>query len=99
MLKETESLLALEPDDNNRLANLCGQFDENLRYIEINTSVNIANRGNNFRLSGTPEAVKVTCRILKQLYKITESNNITKREIHLQIQKVTKSIRFQIKYL
>ncbi len=86
MLKETESLLALEPDDNNRLANLCGQFDENLRYIEINTSVNIANRGNNFRLSGTPEAVKVTCRILKQLYKITESNNITKREIHLQIQ-------------
>ena len=86
MLKETESLLALEPDDNNRLANLCGQFDENLRYIEINTSVNIANRGNNFRLSGTPEAVKVTCRILKQLYKITEFNNITKREIHLQIQ-------------
>tara|TARA_B100001248_G_scaffold261928_1_gene255071 strand:+ start:1250 stop:2209 length:960 start_codon:yes stop_codon:yes gene_type:complete len=86
VLKETESLLALEPDDNNRLANLCGQFDENLRYIEINTSVNIANRGNNFRLSGTPEAVKVTCRILKQLYKITESNNITKREIHLQIQ-------------
>ena len=86
MLKETESLLALEPDDNNRLANLCGQFDENLRYIEINTSVNIANRGNNFRLSGTPEAVKVTGRILKQLYKITESNNITKREIHLQIQ-------------
>ncbi len=86
MLKETESLLALEPDDNNRLANLCGQFDENLRYIEINTSVNIANRGNNFRLSGTPEAVNVTCRILKQLYKITESNNITKREIHLQIQ-------------
>lgn len=85
-MKETESLLALEPDDNNRLANLCGQFDENLRYIEINTSVNIANRGNSFRLSGTPEAVKVTCRILKQLYKITEFNNITKREIHLQIQ-------------
>ena len=86
MLKETESLLALEPDDNNRLANLCGQFDENLRYIETNTSVNISNRGNNFRLSGAPEAVKVTCRILKQLYKITEFNNITKREIHLQVQ-------------
>ena len=86
MLKEAESLLALEPDDNNRLANLCGQFDENLRYIETNISVNIANRGNSFRLTGTPEAVKVTCRILKQLYKITQFNNITKREIHLQIQ-------------
>ena len=86
MLKEAESLLALEPDDNNRLANLCGQFDENLRYIETNISVNIANRGNNFRLTGTPEAVKVACIILKQLYKITQFNNITKREIHLQIQ-------------
>ena len=86
MLKETESLLALEPDDNNRLANLCGQFDENLRYIETNISVNIANRGNSFRLTGTPEAIKVACRILKQLYKITQFNNITKREIHLQIQ-------------
>ncbi len=86
MLKEAESLLALEPDDNNRLANLCGQFDENLRYIETNISVNIANRGNSFRLTGTPEAIKVACRILKQLYKITQFNNITKREIHLQIQ-------------
>ena len=85
-MKETESLLSLEPDDNNRLANLCGQFDENLRYIETNTSVNIANRGNSFCLTGTPEAVKITCRILKQLYKITQFNNITKREIHLQIQ-------------
>jgi len=86
VLKEAESLLALEPDDNNRLANLCGQFDENLRYIETNISVNIANRGNSFRLTGTPEAIKVACRILKQLYKITQFNNITKREIHLQIQ-------------
>jgi len=86
LLKETESLLALEPNDNKRLANLCGQFDENLRYIETNIDVNIANRGNSFRLAGAPEAVKVACRILKQLYKITQFNNITKREIHLQIQ-------------
>lgn len=85
-MKETESLLELKPDDNRRLANLCGQFDENLRYIETNTSVNISNRGNNFRLSGAPEAVKITCVILEKLYKITQSNIITKREIHLQIQ-------------
>ena len=85
-MKEIESLIALEPDDNRRLANLCGQFDENLRFIETNISVNISNRGNNFHLSGSPENVEATCTILKQLYEITQSNNITKREIHLQIQ-------------
>ena len=91
ILKETESLIALEPDDNRRLANLCGQFDENLRFIEINISVNISNRGNSFHLSGAPEDVEATCTILKQLYEITQFNNITKREIHLQIQQSKSS--------
>ena len=91
ILKETESLIALEPDDNRRLANLCGQFDENLRFIETNISVNISNRGNSFHLSGAPEDVETTCTILKQLYEITQFNNITKREIHLQIQQSKSS--------
>ena len=91
ILKETESLIALEPDDNRRLANLCGQFDENLRFIETNISVNISNRGNSFHLSGAPEDVEATCTILKQLYEITQFNNITKREIHLQIQQSKSS--------
>ena len=51
MLKEAESLLALEPDDNNRLANLCGQFDENLRYIETNISVNDNNSNHNHNIN------------------------------------------------
>ena len=90
-MKEIESLIALEPDDNRRLANLCGQFDENLRFIETNISVNISNRGNSFHLSGAPEDVEATCTILKQLYEITQFNNITKREIHLQIQQSKSS--------
>ena len=30
--------MALEPADNERLANLCGQFDENLRLLERRNS-------------------------------------------------------------
>ena len=44
--------LALEPADNERLANLCGQFDEHLRLLERRTGVEIGNRGNQFKLVG-----------------------------------------------
>ena len=41
-----------EPDDGERLANLSGPFDEHLRQIELRIGVEIANRGNLFRISG-----------------------------------------------
>ncbi|MEM7806300.1 MAG: phosphate starvation-inducible protein PhoH, partial [Pseudomonadota bacterium] len=42
--------LVLEPEDNARLANLSGQFDEHLRQIERRLDIEIANRGNHFRV-------------------------------------------------
>ncbi|MCB1612022.1 MAG: phosphate starvation-inducible protein PhoH, partial [Xanthomonadales bacterium] len=48
---DSETLI-LEPEDNERLANLCGPFDEHLREVELRVGVEIANRGNLFRLSG-----------------------------------------------
>jgi phosphate starvation-inducible PhoH-like protein len=53
----TETLeLILEPADNQRLANLCGEFNGNLQQIEQRLQVEIANRGNQFNVSGTAEA-------------------------------------------
>ncbi len=40
------------PPDNDRLANLCGQFDEHLRQIEARLGVEVSNRGDQFRVSG-----------------------------------------------
>ena len=37
--------LVLEPLDNQRLANLCGALDENLRQLETAYDVEIARRG------------------------------------------------------
>jgi phosphate starvation-inducible PhoH-like protein len=48
---------ALEPADGARLANLAGPFDEHLRQIELRLGVEIANRGNVFRVSGHADAV------------------------------------------
>ena len=45
--------LVLSPVDNQRLANLCGSLDENLRQIETALDVTIARRGERFILRGS----------------------------------------------
>lgn len=77
--------LNLEPVDNDRLANLCGQFDENLRLLERRTGVEIGNRGNQFKLSGDDDAVVITEHIIRQLYGLTESKAISANDVHLEI--------------
>ena len=47
---------SLEPHDNERLANLCGQFDEHMRFVENRLGVEISHRGNEFYVSGTKTA-------------------------------------------
>src|SRR5947208_11545450 len=42
----------LDPEDNQRLARLCGSLDENLRQIESALDVSIARRGARFTVRG-----------------------------------------------
>ncbi|HYS76545.1 MAG TPA: PhoH family protein [Burkholderiales bacterium] len=48
--------LVLTPVDNQRLANLCGTLDENLRQIETALDVTIARRGERFTVHGAQAA-------------------------------------------
>ena len=85
-MESKEIHIQLEPIDNSRLAKLCGQFDENLRYIEKNTGVRIGNRGNQFRLSGLDAgALDVTEKVLRRLYLITKSSSVSVEDIHLEL--------------
>src|SRR6184192_3089696 len=43
----------LDPEDNQRLARLCGAMDANLRQIESALDVTIARRGARFTVRGT----------------------------------------------
>jgi phosphate starvation-inducible PhoH-like protein len=65
---------SLLPADNVRLASLCGQLDEHLRRIEAHFGIEIANRGNAFRLSGAPEPAQAAERVLQDLYAATASD-------------------------
>ncbi len=78
--------VALEPVDQNRLANLCGQFDEHLRHLERRLGVEINNRGNLFQVIGEDKATKAAYRLLKKLYAATEQESLSAESIHLYLQ-------------
>ena len=60
--------LTLEPADNQRLANLCGALDENLRQMEAGLDIAIARRGDRFSLRGEPEQVQRAADMLQKFY-------------------------------
>ncbi len=78
--------IAFEPTDNDRLANLCGQFDEHLRQIEQRLGVEINNRGNQFRVIGDPQPAQAAAAILKQLYAATGQERIRRETVHVSLQ-------------
>ena len=60
--------ITLIPEDNTRLANLCGALDENLKQIEAALDVGIARRGNVFKLSGEQPQTALASQLLKDFY-------------------------------
>ncbi|OIQ77264.1 PhoH-like protein [mine drainage metagenome] len=56
------------PEDNVRLANLCGALDENLKQIEDALEVGIARRGGHFRLSGETDNMRLAAQLLQDFY-------------------------------
>jgi phosphate starvation-inducible PhoH-like protein len=80
--------LVLEPADNNRLANLCGQFDEHIRQIERRLNVEIASRGNQFRITGKPGAAEIGKDVIQSLFRMTDSERLDPERVHICLQEV-----------
>jgi phosphate starvation-inducible PhoH-like protein len=78
--------LTLEPVDNERLANLCGQFDDHLRLIERRLGVEISNRGNVFAIGGDAAAAGTAAEVLRDLYGSTEGRFLAPADVHLRLQ-------------
>ena len=77
--------ISLLPADNDRLADLCGQFDSHLRQLEQRLGVEINNRGNQFRVIGNTENVRSAAKVLEELYRETENGGLTPENIHLSL--------------
>ena len=78
--------IVLEPADNSRLANLCGQFDEHLRQIERRLNVEIASRGNRFRVTGKPRAARAGTDVIRSLFQMTDRERIDPERVHVCLQ-------------
>jgi len=83
--EQKPSVIALEPNDIQRLANLCGPFDQHLRMIEKRLNIAIHNRGNQFSLYGKPEATDIARVLLSDLFAQTEHDTIDAEKLHLQL--------------
>jgi phosphate starvation-inducible PhoH-like protein len=67
-LKPKPVEISFSPVDNQRLANLCGVLDENLRQIETVLDVTIARRGEHFSLRGKSAQTLLAAEALRNFY-------------------------------
>jgi phosphate starvation-inducible protein PhoH and related proteins len=86
MPPRTTSEFTLDPPDAERLANLNGPFDAHLRMIELRTGVEVASRGNVYRLTGPADAVGRTEQLLRRLWTETaDGQALDEPTIHLAL--------------
>jgi phosphate starvation-inducible PhoH-like protein len=78
--------LLLEPADNERLRNVCGQLDEHLRQIERRLGIEISNRGSSFRLLGEAAAIAAGREVLQGLYRASADEVLSPASVHLYLQ-------------
>jgi len=85
MNKPQQRDFALEPEDNERLANLAGPFDEHLRQMELRLGVEIANRGHVFRVTGEAKAALAAENLLRRLYEEAQTETLDSHRIHTHL--------------
>ena len=80
----------LLPEDQSRLARLCGQFDSNIRQIEERLGIRIASRGNHFELTGDAGNAQVGASVLEDLYAATVDDEIDPQRVHLVLSELSR---------
>lgn len=67
-MKPTPLEISFTPADNQRLANLCGALDENLKQVETALNVTISRRGEHFSVSGKSGQTELAAQALRNFY-------------------------------
>jgi len=84
--KNVANDIVFEPVDNDALANLCGQFDENLKQIEERLNVSISHRGNAFRVEGNAKKIRLASASLNNLYQQSQKMVLSPRHVQQSLQ-------------
>ena len=78
--------LILEPEDNNRLQNLSGPLNNNIKEIEQRFNVQINHRGNLFDFIGDKKNITIASEVVKELYVTSQQKNISIDFLHDYLQ-------------
>ncbi|MGB5396474.1 MAG: PhoH family protein [Gammaproteobacteria bacterium] len=78
----------LQPEDNARLANLCGQFNQHLHQLEHFFGVGIDCRGNQFEVNANNGNAQAVMDAVKALYAYTEEEILTPSSVQLFLSEV-----------
>jgi phosphate starvation-inducible PhoH-like protein len=81
-LKSTPLEISFTPADNQRLANLCGALDENLKQVETALDVTISRRGEHFSVSGKSGQTQLAAQALRNFYNQSQ-HHISLEQIQL----------------
>jgi len=81
-LKPTPLEISFTPADNQRLANLCGALDENLKQVETALDVTISRRGEHFSVSGKSGQTQLAAQALRNFYNQSQ-HHISLEQIQL----------------
>jgi len=82
----TTQEITIDSFSNKRLANLCGQFDENIRYIENHLKIDILSHGNIFKVTGDETAISTANKVILSLYNLTLNQAIDLEQVHIVLQ-------------
>ncbi|HQO16111.1 MAG TPA: PhoH family protein [Methylotenera sp.] len=81
--------ITLTPEDNTRLANLCGALDENIKQIETALEVNINRRGSTFNITGKLDHTRLAAQLIENFY-IRAKKPIELEDIQLGLVEIDK---------
>ncbi len=83
----TPHLVSFTPVDNERLANLCGALDENLKQIEAALDVQIARRGEHFSVVGDARQSRLALEVLRRFYELA-ARDLSAEDVQLGLVEV-----------
>lgn len=79
----------LDPEDNQRLADLCGEHNAHLKQVEEGFGVRISHRGHLFCVDGRDRDVRHAQDVLTALYEDTESGSrLSPDRVHMAISQI-----------
>ncbi|MBT3827309.1 MAG: PhoH family protein, partial [Nitrosomonadales bacterium] len=76
--------LNLSPQDNKKLANLCGPLDENITQISVGLDVKINRKNSLFILNGDESKILLASQLLESIY-LRATRTIAPEDIQLSL--------------